>query len=75
MGQSIDQRMNGSWDACLASPSDFAGANDIITNLARERESGIEIIERTPYSLIITSIMTKRPIVGFSIKSFEATIL
>ena len=24
------------------------GADDIITNLAKERESGIEIIERTP---------------------------
>ena len=42
--------MNGSWDAYLASPTDFAGADDIITNLAkeREREPGIEIIERTP---------------------------
>ena len=26
MGQSIDQQMNGSWDACLAFPADFAGA-------------------------------------------------
>ena len=32
--------MNGSWDAYLASPADFAGANDIITNLAKEREPG-----------------------------------
>ena len=39
--------MNGSWDAYLASPADLAGADDIITNLAKERESGIEIIERT----------------------------
>ena len=31
--------MNGSWDAYLASPTDFAGADDIITNLAKERES------------------------------------
>ena len=23
------------WDACLASPADFAGADDIITNLAK----------------------------------------
>ena len=39
---------NGSWDAYLASPVDFAGADDIINNLAKEREPGIEIIERTP---------------------------
>ena len=32
--------MNGSWDAYLASPADFAGADDIITNLAKEREHG-----------------------------------
>ena len=40
--------MNGSWDAYLASPTDFAGADDNITNLAKEREPGIEIIECTP---------------------------
>ena len=33
--------MNGSWDAYLASPTDFAGADDIITNLAKGREHGI----------------------------------
>ena len=38
--------MNGSWEAYLATPADFAGADDIITNLAKERESGD--IERTP---------------------------
>ena len=49
MGQSIDQRMNGSWDAYLpASSADFTGANDIITNLAKEREPEIEIIKRAP---------------------------
>ena len=42
--------MNGSWDVHLAAPADFAGANDIITNLAKEREPGD--IERTPLSLI-----------------------
>ena len=43
------QGMNGPWDAYLASPvSDFAGTDDIITNLAKERESGIEIIECAP---------------------------
>ena len=40
-----NQRMNGSWDAYLASPADFVGVDD----LAKEREPGIEIIERTPY--------------------------
>ena len=42
--------MNGSWGAYLASPADFAGADVdvIITNLVKERESGIEIIEPTP---------------------------
>ena len=43
----------------MASPADFAGADDIIINLSlaqeREREHGIEFIELTPYSLIITS--------------------
>ena len=42
MGQSTN------WDAYLASPADFAGANDIITNLAKERDPVIEIIEHTP---------------------------
>ena len=40
--------MNGSWDTYLAFPADFAGADDIIINLAKKREPGIEIIERTP---------------------------
>ena len=40
--------MNGSLEEYLASPADFAGADDIITTLAKEREPGIEIIERTP---------------------------
>ena len=48
--------MNGSWDAYLASPADFAGADDIITNLAKEREPEFEIIERTAKYLIITSL-------------------
>ena len=38
--------MDGSWDAYLASPADFAGSDDIITNLAKEREP--DDIERTP---------------------------
>ena len=37
--------MNGSWDAYLVSPADFAGEDDIITNLVKEREPGIEIID------------------------------
>ena len=39
--------MNESWEAYLAPPADFAGANDIVTNLAKAKEPGIEIIERT----------------------------
>ena len=51
MGQSI--RINKSMDLgthtlYLVSPTDFAGVDDIITNLAKEREPGIEIIECTP---------------------------
>ena len=42
----------------LASPTDFSGADDIITNLAKEREPGIQIIECTPLSLIITSLFS-----------------
>ena len=41
--------MDGSWDAFMASPADFAGADDIITNLAKKRETGIEIIEITSF--------------------------
>ena len=40
----------------VASPVDFTGADDIITNLAKQREPGIQIIECTPQSLIITLI-------------------
>ena len=29
--------MNGSWDAYLATPADFSGVDDIITNLAKVR--------------------------------------
>ena len=47
MGQSTNE-MNGSWDAYLASPADFAGADDIITSLAKEREPGMEIMKCTP---------------------------
>ena len=39
----------------LASPADFAGADDIINNLAKEREPGVKVIEGTPQSLIITT--------------------
>ena len=28
--------MNGSWDSYLASPADFAGADDIITNFIHD---------------------------------------
>ena len=41
--------MDGSWDAFMASPADFAGADDINTNLAKKRETGIEIIEITSF--------------------------
>ena len=47
--------MIGSWDMYLASPTDFAGAADIITNLEKDREPGIEIIKCAPLSLIIAS--------------------
>ena len=43
----IAMNESGSWDAYLASPADFAGGDDIITNLAKERERRIEIIEHT----------------------------
>ena len=53
MGQSTNERI--SWDEYLAPPADFAGADDVINNLAKYREPRIEIIERTPLSLIVTS--------------------
>ena len=40
--------MSGFWDMYLTSPTDFAGVDDIITNLAKEREPGIRIIEYNP---------------------------
>ena len=54
--------MNGSWDAYLASPTDFARVTPPPTNLAKEREPGIKIIEHTPLSLIINSLFNKRSI-------------
>ena len=39
-------RMDGSWDAYLAPPAEFAWALDIIINLAKEREPGDN--EHTP---------------------------
>ena len=49
MGQSFDQRGNEWILGCVSGiPADFAGADDIINNLAKEREPGIEIIKSTP---------------------------
>ena len=31
--------MNGSWDAYLASPANFAGVDDVIATFTKERES------------------------------------
>ena len=45
--------MNGSWDAYLASSADFAGVDDIIPILAKEREPGIKIVKHTPSSVIV----------------------
>ena len=50
--------MNGSWEVYLASPLDFTGADDAITNLAKERQPGIEITE----SLIITNYKYNSPV-------------
>ena len=55
--------MNGSWDVYLAFPAEFAGADDIITNLAKEREPGD--IKRTPLSLIITSLINYMILISF----------
>ena len=53
--------MNGSWDAYLALPADFAGADDIITNLANEKRLGSN--QRT---FIITSSKNLRAISNYS---------
>ena len=50
--------MNGSWDAYLASPTDFAGADDIVTNLAKERKPSL-VTSNTLPNLIITSIVSQ----------------
>ena len=44
----MDGWMDGSWDAYLASSADFAGTDDIITNLTKERETGNETIKCNP---------------------------
>ena len=46
--------MNGSLDAYLASPADYAEADEIITNLAKDREPGD--IECMPKCLNIASL-------------------
>ena len=57
----MNEWMNGSWDAYLASSADFAGVDDIITNLAKERDqdhqthSPIFDYYQTLYSIIINS--------------------
>ena len=47
--------MNGSWDMYLASPTDFAGVDNIITNSGKEREPGVKIIET--HSLIFDYVL------------------
>lgn len=37
--------MNGSWEVYLTSHKDLAEADGIITNLAKEKEPGIKIID------------------------------
>ena len=44
-------------DASLASPADFAEADDIITNVAKKGQPWIELIIHTPKSLIITGVL------------------
>ena len=64
--------MDGSWDSHLASPAYFfAGADDI----TKKREPGIEIIERTPKSLIITSYYCCGNKTNFHMKSFALTLV
>ena len=55
--------MNVSWDVYLAPPADFAGADDFITNLPKEREPGD--IKRTPLSLIITSLINYMILISY----------
>ena len=57
--------MNGSWDAYLESATDFAGVDDIITNLAKVREPWIEI----PNLLLleVSIIYSIRTTLGFQV--------
>ena len=53
-----NQRINGSWDAYLTPAVDFAGADDIITNLAKERESlGSRSSNAIPYLCLLLVII------------------
>ena len=54
MGQSTNEWILGR--AYLASPADFAEADDIITNLAKEREPGSRSSNALP-NLSVTSFM------------------
>ena len=36
-----NQRMNGSWDAYLGPPADFAGADDVITSLGSRSSNAL----------------------------------
>ena len=47
--------MYGSWD--LASPVDFFAEADDIINLAKEREPGVEIIDRLESRLYGTTLI------------------
>ena len=52
--ETVWHNVDSAWDAYLASPADFAGADDIITNLVKEREPGSRS-SNALQSLIITS--------------------
>ena len=58
----MGQRLNGSWDAYLASPANFAaaGVDDIITNLAtKERESlGLRSNKLPNLRLLLVRVVT-----------------
>ena len=49
----VDCSMNESWGAYLASPADFVGADDIITNLAKSLRLNYSrtSIKRPPWGL------------------------
>ena len=64
MGQSTNEWI---WDAHLASPADFAGADDIITTLAKDKSLGSRSSNALIWLLLVISLMNSCQNISISI--------